>query len=281
MLKKITNSMKKGLSFKYWLDRFVPNHLNSDRLMLIKLRLERDFTYDCYVRDVNIKVGVSSPIELFRCETYESKEPETLDWIDSFSEEEIFFDIGANIGVYTLYASKSSKCNVFSFEPESQNFSRLTQNIYRNKITNVIPYCLALSSKSSLDKLYVTSMNAGDSQHNFGSENNFYSRNYSMLQGSISLSLDQLCFEFNLPIPNHVKIDVDGLEEEIVEGGLQVFSNTVVKSILVEITNIDDQPSKIFELLESVGFVCEKTGSRECKVNNGFAKNYIFTRMQP
>jgi hypothetical protein len=117
MLKKITNSMKKGLSFKYWPDRFVPNHLNSHRLVLIKLRLERDFTYDCYVRDVNIKVGVSSPIELFRCETYESKEPETLDWIDSFTEEEIFFDIGANIGIYTLYASKSSKCNVFSALP--------------------------------------------------------------------------------------------------------------------------------------------------------------------
>lgn len=280
MLRKIVNSMKRYFSFKYWLDRFIPNHLNSNRLMLIKLKLKRAFTYDCYVRNVNIKVGVSSPIELFRCETYETKEPETLDWIDSFTEEETLFDIGANIGVYTLYASKSSRCNVIAFEPESQNFSRLTQNIYRNGIKNVIPYCLALGSKASLDKLYVTSMNAGDSQHNFGSENKFFARNYSILQGSVSLSLDQLCFEFNLPIPTHVKIDVDGLEEEIIAGGLQVFSNTTVKSILVEIINIDGQPSKIFEMLERVGFVCEKTGSRECKVNSGFAKNYIFTRIE-
>jgi FkbM family methyltransferase len=278
MLRKAMNFAKNISSRKYWLNRFIPNPFNSSRLMLIKLKLEKNFVYECHVRNVNIKVGVSSPIELFRCETYTSKEPETLDWIDTFNEEDLFFDIGANIGVYTLYASQSSGCNVIAFEPESQNFSRLTQNIYCNNAKNVVPYCLALSNKTCLDKLYVTGMRAGDSQHNLGSENKYYTREYSMLQGSVAMSLDQLCFEFNLPIPNHVKIDVDGLEEEIVKGGLQVLSSSIMKSILVEITNVNNESSAIFELLENVGFVCKKSSIRECKVNDGFAKNYIFER---
>jgi hypothetical protein len=90
----------------------------------------------CKVGGVVIRVGVSSEIEHFRADTYSTKEPETLDWLDrELTEEDIFFDVGANIGLYSLYAAKSKPgCTIFSFEPESQNYARLCKNIALNAV---------------------------------------------------------------------------------------------------------------------------------------------------
>ena len=60
------------------------------------------------VRGKKIKIKINSGIELWRSRAYEKKEPETLDWIDNFKKGEIFYDVGANIGVYSLYASKKN-----------------------------------------------------------------------------------------------------------------------------------------------------------------------------
>ena len=58
----------------------------------------------------------------------------------------IVIDIGSNIGLYTiLLANLTGKDGkVFSFEPEPNNFRLLRKSIYANKITNVIPYKVAL-----------------------------------------------------------------------------------------------------------------------------------------
>lgn len=244
MLVKAKKSIKEKLSFfDHLLSKLLPNSLGSNRWMLIKLKLKKVYIYVCEVRGTQIKVGVNSHIELFRCETYEAKEPETLDWIDQVKDEEVLFDIGANIGLYTLYAAKCRNCRVIAFEPESQNFSRLVSNIYLNKLENVTPYCLAVSNKTSLDVLYVTGMIAGDSQHNLSSENTLYERSHSFLQGAMSVSLDQLCFEFNLQLPDHIKIDVDGIEKLIILGGTKVLSHPKVKTVLIEINQIGGESS--------------------------------------
>ena len=78
----------------------------------------------------------------FRMSTIEDKEPETIDWIDSFEEGACFYDIGANVGVFTLYAAKSKKCQVFSFEPSVFNLESLVRNIninYLDKQVTIIP----------------------------------------------------------------------------------------------------------------------------------------------
>jgi hypothetical protein len=42
----------------------------------------------------------------YRIDTLQSKEPETIEWIENFNKDDIFFDIGANIGLYSCYAAK-------------------------------------------------------------------------------------------------------------------------------------------------------------------------------
>ena len=89
---------------------------------------------DCEVNGHLIHIGVSSELEKYRADTYATKEPETIEWMDRlFKSDEVMWDIGANIGLYSLYAARAKGLKVFAFEPESTNFARLNNNINLNQ----------------------------------------------------------------------------------------------------------------------------------------------------
>jgi len=50
-----------------------------------------------------------------------AKEPDTLMWIDKIPEHSVFWDVGANVGLYSCYAAKARNCIVFAFEPSVFN----------------------------------------------------------------------------------------------------------------------------------------------------------------
>ena len=64
----------------------------------------------------------------YRIDSLLSKEPDTIQWIENFRKDEIFFDIGANIGLYSCYAAKKG-IKTFSFEPSVFNLEILVKNI--------------------------------------------------------------------------------------------------------------------------------------------------------
>jgi FkbM family methyltransferase len=58
-------------------------------------------------------------------------------------------DIGANIGVFSLYAARNGACRIFAYEPNSESFQRLLQNIQANRLENVIaPFQLAVTDRN-------------------------------------------------------------------------------------------------------------------------------------
>ena len=83
---------------------------------------------------------VPSNLVEWRCNNAEEKEPETIEWIkfNSSNKKLILWDIGANIGLYTLFASKyhENKIQVIAFEPSVLNLSVLARNIYENKLND-------------------------------------------------------------------------------------------------------------------------------------------------
>ena len=84
------------------------------------------------VLDKKIKFFVPNKLLNWRVDTFFTKEPETLEWIDNFEKKEnlIFWDIGANIGLYSIYNSlKNPKSTTIAFEPSSSNLRILTRNI--------------------------------------------------------------------------------------------------------------------------------------------------------
>ncbi|EMN13016.1 methyltransferase FkbM domain protein [Leptospira borgpetersenii str. Brem 307] len=66
----------------------------------------------------------------FRAMTFSIKEPDTLEWIDQIAENAVFWDIGANVGLYSIYAAKQKNAKVFSFEPSVFNLELLARNTF-------------------------------------------------------------------------------------------------------------------------------------------------------
>ena len=212
--------------------------------------------------------------------TFEKKEPETLSWIKSFSPKDNFLDIGANIGIYSLYAARKG-FNVISIEPDALNFALLNLNIKLNNFGNKItPYSIAIHNENKVSKLNIASfewgaLNAFDTNIDF--KGNKFIPQHS--QGVYGCSLDSFLRNFSF-IPNHLKIDVDGNENLILSGAKDLLKNKELKSILIELdTNREDYKNSI-KLIEEGGFkLKEKTHEKEFYEGN-FASiyNHIFVR---
>lgn len=95
---------------------------------------------------------------------YEPVETELLK--KTLKQGQTFVDVGANIGYYTLLAARlvGPKGRVYAFEPDRSNFSLLVKNVRQNGYTNVVAVPRAVSSKSRIQRLYLSESNPGDHQ---------------------------------------------------------------------------------------------------------------------
>ncbi|HEY0221117.1 MAG TPA: FkbM family methyltransferase [Candidatus Paceibacterota bacterium] len=223
------------MSFKNVLE----NKLNSLRHSIDKLFLPRVINKD--VCGSNIFIFVENSKELRRVRSYEKKEPNTIKWLkDSIKSGDILYDIGANIGLYSIFpAIFEPKCKVFSFEPESLNFAKLNKNIFLNKLSSrVKAYPIAFTDSIKLDNFFINKFSVGNALHSFGRNINNMGKEFKPehIQGVMGLTLDYLVFDLGLEFPNYIKIDVDGIEKDIVSGGKKVFSDPRVNGVLVEIS---------------------------------------------
>lgn len=175
-----------------------------------------------------------------RADLWRKKEPNTNKWIEGFNSESVFLDIGAHIGVYSLYAASLGH-KVLAFEPEALNYSELCKNIYLNDLSDKIQaYPAAISDMNGLSHLNVLNFMPGRSHHNF---NSFVNKK-AFKQGAIGFKLDDLKL---YPQPDYIKIDVDGFEDKVVKSGRKTL--TQCKSILIETNNND-----IIKSIEEMGF---------------------------
>ena len=76
---------------------------------------------------IEMQFCVPNSLNSYRAKTFSSKEPETLEWIESFNKKSIFWDIGANIGLYSIYAAKYNNVQVYAFEPSVFNLEFLAK----------------------------------------------------------------------------------------------------------------------------------------------------------
>jgi len=108
-------------------------------LLIPNLILDHALEREIYCKFKKIKFSIRnfSDICRFRAKTFSYKEPDTLEWIDGFETDSTLIDIGANVGIYSLYASyKINK--IYAFEPDALNFSLLNLNIFDNNKDKVI-----------------------------------------------------------------------------------------------------------------------------------------------
>lgn len=231
-----------------------------------------------------IMYGAPNQIAYWRASTLHTKEPETVKWVAGFKKDEVFVDVGANIGLYSILAAVHASARVFAFEPESENYALLNRNIRLNNVSDrVVAWCCALTDHRCVDRLYMTNVEAAQSGHEFGAEVDPSLRptKAAFAQGSLGYSLDEFVALKALPAPNHIKIDVDGIEHLVVKGAQETFARQELKSVLIEISPHIEEHVKLIETMATLGFAFDpdqvERATRKEGSTKGFAE-YIFQR---
>ena len=238
-----------------------------------------------------IKFFVPNQLLEWRVDTYFSKEPETLEWIDSFQEKEnlIFWDIGANIGLYSIYNSlKHPKSTTIAFEPSSSNLRVLTRNISINNLEKnikVIP--LPLTNKENIfQEMSESFFVEGGALNSFGVKFDFEGKEFkpTMKYNLLGTTMNYFIENSILDIPDYIKIDVDGIEHLILEGGDKFLNDKKVKSLSIEINeDFKEQYDKVLNLMNKYEFKLlhkkhnDDMFSEKSKFKNTY--NYIFKKL--
>lgn len=218
-------------------------------------------------------------IEKWRYDTWHLKEPETLVWIQSFQEKDVFYDVGANIGIYSLYCAYLYKtATIYAFEPSKVNYKRLFVNAVMNHFTNIIPLCVAIGSDRKENMYW------HDADITEGATGGFLSHTGEIIESISVTSIDNMVIN-GLPCPNHIKIDVDGAEQDILEGMLVTLNKSPVRSVLIEIDLLKSNKPLITEIMRQKGFVTNNEfnqlehHSRYRRVREGIdVENVVYTR---
>lgn len=222
---------------------------------------------------------------VWRAYTLFDKEPETLEWIDGFEVGDVLWDIGANVGSYSMYAARKGH-RVFAFEPAFTNYYILNKNIHLNSLDNLVTaYCLAVADREMLGTLNMSNLSMGGALNQFGSAETGHVTSHGeecvFKQGMASLSVDRIAQDGDVEFPQHIKIDVDGIEELILNGALATLKDSRLKSVLIEVEE-DDQGfvDRVKDIMASSGLKLVSRRHGELLEQGPWAHiyNYVFAR---
>jgi len=236
----------------------------------------------------NVNFFVPNEIIAWRVKTLFTQEPETLKWIDSFDKNhKVFWDIGGNIGLYSLYAAlKHENLDIYCFEPSTSNLRILTRNISINNLEKKIKICqFALSDKKNVFQIMnETYFKEGQSMSTYSYKTDFEGKNFIPEQkyNIYGTTIDHLIETQTLKCPNYIKLDVDGIEHKILKSAKKILMNNDLKSILVEVNeNYKNQHLEVIKIMNENQFklISKKQNILEVK-NTKFSKtfNYIYSR---
>lgn len=194
------------------------------------------------------------------------------------NHDSIFIDIGANIGLYTLFASKIINKNgqIISFEPFSENFKSLAKNVSLNRVSNVSLEKMAIGEKDGVIKLYYD-----ENEKNSGMVSTISLEKGAQEEVKL-ISLDSYLKNESFTKIDLIKIDIEGFEHSALLG----MKSTLTRyhpTLLIEILNTDKSftnESICHQLLTDMGynkyFIDDDGIISENKVNAN-RMNYIYS----
>lgn len=168
-----------------------------------------------------------------------------------------FFDVGANIGLFSLNATDLIKPNgkIFAFEPTPETFKRLESNISLNHIENIKPINIGISDHEG--KLNFNISNSGyDAWNSFAKIDKL--ENGSSIEVNVK-SLDQFIRENAVDLPSLIKIDVEGWEKFVILGAQHLLNQSNAPVLMIEFTETNAFAAgyycgELFDLIKSYGY---------------------------
>ena len=235
--------------------------------------------------DSEIYMVLSTSRELGRLRYWSKEYSSTSLWLENnIDEKSVFYDVGANVGGYSMIASKMG-ARSFAFEPGFGSFNNMCINIAINNLEDKItPIHTALADKTEFLKFQMANLapgSAGGGQGLAGTQNLLSEQksiNYKGVHGLPNKTqfvpvykLDDIIELFGFPLPTLVKIDVDGTEMEVLLGAKRTLCDKNVTTVLCEIGKDNpDLGHRVVSFMTSCGFMLAeplRTG------NNIFVRN--------
>lgn len=214
------------------------------------------------VKRISAQFYVCTPDELRALDgagigkTIEWGERHTLELIiDALRSGGIVYDVGANFGLYTVLLAKAvgEQGQVIAFEPDSRSYERLQENLRLNRLANVRCFCKALSDQNGQAKLYLHETRTWFSSLLARPGTREISHQLvEVVEG------DRIRGEQSLPVPQVVKIDVEGSEYAVIRGLRRTLAHSACRLVSCEIhpqlMPAEVKPAQVLALLKSLGF---------------------------
>jgi FkbM family methyltransferase len=236
-----------------------------------------DFTAELDFPDKPLMMYADNPRALSRLKSCK-KEPETITWLRNvLGPTDVFYDVGANVGAYSLvaHALTDGQCQIFSFEPGFATFYLLNKNVWLNQ-ANIVVFPFALTDKSGMSTFHYSSVAAGAAIHGVGQAVDHTGKAFmpEFTQHVAVARLDDVIAQFGLPRPTAMKIDIDGGETNMLQGANETLRHERLRTLLIEIDDVDDRVEQVNEMLNQSGLYQVAQSQRGAKQ----VANYVFER---
>ncbi len=206
-----------------------------------------------------------------------AKEPGTIEWLEKYVRPgEVLFDIGANVGAYSLVAAtKGKKTRVYAFEPGFSTYVELCRNILLNGFQErITPLNIPLSNKTIATTFRYRTIASGAAEHEGLDKTVSSKKAPAFTQPVICYALDEVVRQFKLPTPNHIKLDVDGVELAVLQGAKKVLADMRLRTIQVELKRSTVEGQRVLKLIKQSGFSVVKSNVHK----NAVTTDVLFER---
>ena len=200
-----------------------------------------------------------TPMERMRAETLMQKEEGTVRWIDDEVQSgDVFYDIGANIGIYTLPAAQrvGNEGTVYAFEPHVANVRALLGNVAENQLgTCVKVVSTPLSDLDGFEEFHYCQPHGGSSMSQLGERRDAQEQPFEPCysEWKFGATIDSLIVSGAIRAADVIKIDVDGNELKVLRGMRELLTGSQPpRSVQVEIHHRGR--AEILELMQSYGY---------------------------
>ena len=201
-----------------------------------------------------LRIECASALEKWRAQTLMTKEAGTIRWLSQLGRADVLYDVGANIGLYSLIAAKQG-AKVYAFEPHAANIVSLLHHVRVNHMTRVTVLSSALHEEETFLPFHYFQAISGSSGSQLGHTQMESGDAFDPVAVELkhATTVDRLVDDRHLDPPTAVKIDVDGNEPSILRGMRKVLGLRTLRTLQVEMHPASD--AEIVGFLDAHGFI--------------------------
>lgn len=196
-----------------------------------------------------LRFDLASLSEYKRAKRRRVQEGPLVRWLASFGPSDVFFDVGANIGGLSLTAARlhGGRVPVVAFEPAFDTFAALVRNVLANGLAGVVtPLHVALYDETGVRPFYRSRLGAGSASHAVGEAVDYARRPFepAATEHVLTFRLDDLVRLMGLPRPTRIKLDVDGVEDKVLAGAVEMLSSPACE-VYTELIDADADADRV------------------------------------